>query len=60
MTNKQLDEVEEKVLDRIDAWHESSVPIPLAAYLGWSDEEYYAYVEDNKVPEREYENDSKS
>tara|TARA_R110002096_G_scaffold140222_1_gene294766 strand:- start:1255 stop:1422 length:168 start_codon:yes stop_codon:yes gene_type:complete len=55
MTNKQLDEVDEKVLDRIDAWHESSVPITLAAYLGWSDEEYYAYVEGNKIPEREYE-----
>jgi len=34
--------------------HESSVPITLAAYLGWSDEAYYAYIEGNKAPEREY------
>lgn len=52
---KQLDKTEENILDRIDAWHESNVAITLAAYLGWSDAEYKAFVERNEIPEREYD-----
>ena len=53
---KQLDEVEDKILDRIDEWHESAAPVTLAAYLGWSDAEYRTFVERCEIPEREYEN----
>mgnify|MGYP003112487942 CR=1 FL=1 len=51
---KQLDEVEDKIDQRIYEWHRSSSTLPLAAYLGWSDAEYRAFVERNEIPEREY------
>lgn len=54
--NKQLDEVEDKIDQRIYEWHRSAASITLAAYLGWSDAEYKAFVERNEIPEREYEN----
>jgi len=45
----------DNVFNRIDAWHESDSRITLAAYLGWSDEEYRTFVRTCKIPEREYE-----
>lgn len=35
---------EEEVLDSIDAWHESDSTLPLWDYLGWTRDEYAAWV----------------
>lgn len=41
---------EETVLDKIDAWHESNSNLQLHEYLGWTREEYKAYVERGTIP----------
>ncbi|MEE8113475.1 MAG: hypothetical protein V3T23_03880, partial [Nitrososphaerales archaeon] len=45
----------DKIFDRVDTWHYTHGTITLAAFLGWSDEEYKAFVARLEIPEREYE-----
>jgi hypothetical protein len=34
----------------IDQWHDSDSDLELHEYLGWTEEEYTAYLEDSKLP----------
>lgn len=61
-TNKLVwERVERNIQDRISAWHQLvgidiNVSGSLAKYLGWTEEEFGAWVEDpKKIPEREFE-----
>lgn len=42
----------EEIDDKIDAWHNSDSELKLHEYLGWTWDEYRAYVEKTTLPAR--------
>ena len=51
--NNELAEAHERVLDRIEVWHESDSENTLIDFLNWTSDEYKDYLERNVLPERE-------
>lgn len=54
---KKLNESEAllRIEYKIDDWHGGEADDPLHEYLGWTEDEYKKFLEDNVIPEREYE-----
>lgn len=50
-----LERVRIDVEERIEVWHTSDSENSLIEFLGWSQQEYAAYVEDNVIPTKEIE-----
>jgi hypothetical protein len=48
-------EAELRIEHAIDDWHGGEADEPLHEYLGWTEDEYKKYLEDDVIPEREYE-----
>ena len=42
-----------RVEDRIDEWHNTDDGSSLVEFLGWTSDEYKAYVERNELPQRD-------
>ena len=54
MLAQKIKQLNRKIDDRIDIWHESpEIRIPLHTYLGWTWQEYAEWVRDSScVPAR--------
>ena len=50
--NTQTQRTKEVIDDLIDEWHEGDSELPLHEFLGWTEEEYKAWVEFGQLPER--------
>lgn len=52
MTTRKPATVQEFVDDMIDVWHTSDPEINLIEFLGWSSDEYAAFVERGVIPQK--------
>ncbi len=54
-TEALVKEIADRISNSIDAWHEGAgAGKSLHDFLGWTWEEYKDYVEDNIIPEKEF------
>ena len=46
-----MKKTEDQILDAADEWHNSDSNLTLHEFLGWTWEQYKAYVEDGLIPD---------